>query len=93
MDAENYIPVNSAGIPINGIQPVAEIFNLKQFKKLDQKTLDNVPGKNGYDHNFCCKIENSDEIVKMATLKSTKTGRIMQISGSQVRIKFRKKVL
>ena len=85
INAAGYVPVDSAGIPLGGILPVAEtVYDLTGFKQLTQNNLDAVPGANGYDHNYCCKVENTDDIKHMATLKSTKSGRVMKLSGSQV---------
>lgn len=61
------------------ISPVEKSgFDLRYFKKLD------VLAPDGYDHNFCCKLENNSKLIEMAILKSQKSGRTMKIFGTQV---------
>jgi len=84
VNASEIVPVDDTGIPTGGTKSVdGTVFDLREEKFLTKENLDAVPGKNGYDHNYCCKLKNSKDVILMASLKSHRTGRKMDLYGSQ----------
>ena len=50
---------------------------------MTQATLSIVDGGIGFDHNFCIKNENSETMVPVAKVVSSKTGRVLELSATQ----------
>ena len=55
---------------------------------LTPANLKAADGGNGFDHNWCVKSENSAAKIPMAKVVSTKTGRVLELSGTQPGVQF-----
>ena len=63
-------------------------FDLRKSKQLTQANLAAVDGNNGYDHNWALKVDNSPDLVHVATVSSSLTGRQMRVDTTNPGIQF-----
>ena len=55
---------------------------------MTKAVLDGVDGNNGYDHNWCLKMKNSDQKNHAASVTSSLTGRKMDVYTTNPGIQF-----
>lgn len=89
LNANHYTPVDSGAIPTGEIKDVINTpFDLRQGKTMTKAVLDGVDGNNGYDHNWCLKMKNSDQKNHAASVTSSLTGRKMDVYTTNPGIQF-----
>ncbi len=84
--ADQYTPVGEGLIPTGELKSVeGTAFDFQQAHKVGER-IDLVPG--GYDHNFVLKEESDGELVKMAELYHSGSGRVMELYADSPAVQF-----
>jgi len=89
LNAPTFTPVDGDAIPTGEMKNVSgSAFDLNGSVQLTQANLAAVDGNNGYDHNWCLKTENNQNLVHAATVTSSLSGRKMKVDTTNPGIQF-----
>lgn len=83
INADSYLPVSDALIPTGEIKSVAET----DFDFRTMRSIQTADGFVEYDHNFCLSDQRTD-CRHVATLKSAKSGVVMEVHSTEPGIQF-----
>jgi aldose 1-epimerase len=90
--ADSYLPVDPAGIPLDGPSPVdATPFDFRKDHRVGVRIRDlieQVQIRQGYDHNFCLRGGVTDEPRLAARLEEPKSGRVLELWTDQAGVQF-----
>lgn len=83
INADAYLPVSDALIPTGEIKPIAGT----DFDFRTMRSIQTADGFVEYDHNFCLSDQRTD-CRHVATLKSAKSGVVMEVHSTEPGIQF-----
>lgn len=88
INADRITEVDKDAIPTGNLLPVAEtIFDL-QIPRVLGNVIHNVPGENGYDHNFCINQGSEQENTFVARVYHPVSGRVLEVYSNQPGVQF-----
>jgi aldose 1-epimerase len=90
--ADSYLPVNAAGIPLDGPSLVdATPFDFRKPHRVGVRIRDlieQIQIRQGYDHNFCLRGGVTDAPRLAARLEEPKSGRVLELWTDQPGVQF-----
>jgi aldose 1-epimerase len=86
INAPKYTPVDDELIPIGDLVSVSNTpFDFNDARQIGER-IDQIPG--GYDHNYVIKEKHDGELVKMAELSHSGSGRVMELYADSPGVQF-----